>query len=113
MSTREQLVKSINEALDYEKWRNNYDKSLHDRNDLLEKENNLFRNIIQDVLDFGKLYHHHKKKLKEYGFNTLDTKTKNIKEVKKWVLDVMVVSVVVIVKNILNKEITKVMKNES
>ena len=34
----------------------------------LEEQNRLFRQIIQDVLNDGKLYHHQKKKLKEMGF---------------------------------------------
>jgi phage I-like protein len=34
----------------------------------LKEENKELRDVIQSVLEYGKLYHHRKKKLKQLGF---------------------------------------------
>ena len=52
---------------------------LNDANYRLEKlelENKFYKEIIQDCLDLGKIYHFQKKRLKELGFEVNLTKGK-------------------------------------
>jgi len=66
VSLRDDFVNAINKSLDFEKWRLYYHNELNDEVLKLRKENIEMRLLLQQIVQDGKLYLMHKKKIKRF-----------------------------------------------